>query len=346
MSVKGLTYKSAGVDVNAGYEAVSLMKEHVKKTFTKGVVSDIGGFGGLFALNKDSYKEPVLVSGTDGVGTKLKIAFMLDKHHTIGEDCVAMCVNDILCQGAKPLFFLDYVGTGKLEPEKVAKIVEGISNGCIKGGCALIGGETAEMPGLYSAGEYDLAGFAVGVVDRQKIIDGSSIKKGDIVIGLPSSGLHSNGFSLVRKLFFEINDYSPDSYIPELKCTLGEELLKPTRIYTTVLMNLIENCNIKGISHITGGGFYENIPRILPQNVDAFIDLKEIKSPPIFNYIKDLGNIDMKEMYSTFNMGVGIVMVVDKEEALKVTNILNEMNEDFFLLGEIVAGEGEVQICL
>ena len=346
MSVKRLTYKSAGVDVNAGYETVNLIKSHVKSTFTKGVVSDIGGFGGLFALDKDNYKEPVLVSGTDGVGTKLKIAFMADKHDTIGIDCVAMSVNDILCQGAKPLFFLDYLAVGNLDPYKASKIVEGVATGCRESECALIGGETAEMPGLYSEGEYDLAGFAVGIVDRQRIIDGSSIKAGDLIIGLPSSGLHSNGFSLVRKLFFEVNDYKIDSYIPEFKSTLGEELLKPTKIYASVLMKLMENCNIKGISHITGGGFYENIPRTLPQNLDALIDLKEIKTPPIFNYIKDLGNIDIKEMYSTFNMGVGIVMVVDKEEAIKVTDILREMKEDFFLMGEIVDGEGEVKICL
>lgn len=341
---KGLSYKYSGVDTKAGYEAVKLMKEHVKKTYTKGVLTDIGGFGGLFALD-NRYKEPVLVSGTDGVGTKLKIAFMMDKHDTIGEDCVAMCVNDILCQGAKPLFFLDYVATGKLEPEKIAQIVKGVSNGCIKGGCALIGGETAEMPGLYGEGEYDLAGFSVGVVEKSKIIDGTKIKEGDILIGLPSSGVHSNGFSLVRKLFFDVKKMNVNQYIDELGTTLGEELLKPTRIYTNPLYDLIEKFNIKGISHITGGGFYENIPRMIPKGYSANIDVRTIDELPIFRLMQRLGNIDIDEMYSTFNMGVGIVIVVGKDEADKVIEYLKSKDEKSYLMGEIIKGEGGIKIC-
>lgn len=345
MSNQGLTYKDAGVDVEAGYEAVNLMKGHIKKTLTEGVVSDVGGFGGLFALNKDDYEQPVLVSGTDGVGTKLKVAFKMDKHDTIGEDCVAMCVNDILCQGAKPLFFLDYIATGKTKPEKIAKIVEGISNGCVKAGSALIGGETAEMPGIYSDGEYDLAGFAVGIVDKNNIIDGSKIKEGNILIGLPSSGVHSNGFSLVRKLFFEIKDFKVDQYIDELGSTLGEELLKPTRIYTKPLYDLIQKFDIKGISHITGGGFYENIPRMLPSKVKAVVNTKTIETPAIFEFIRKQGNIDIDEMYSTFNMGVGIVMAVDENEVEEILNYLKEKNEKAYVIGEIKNGEGEIEIC-
>lgn len=345
MSENKLTYKASGVDVEAGYEAVKLMKTHVKKTFTKGVISDVGGFGGLFAIDKDEYNQPVLVSGTDGVGTKLKVAFMMDKHNTVGEDCVAMCVNDILCQGAKPLFFLDYIATGQLKPEKTAMIVEGISNGCVKAGCALIGGETAEMPGIYSKGEYDLAGFSVGIVDRKNIIDGSKVESGDILIGLPSSGVHSNGFSLIRKLFFEIKGYKVDKYIEELGTTLGEELLKPTRIYTNPLYELMKKFNIKGVSHITGGGFYENIPRMLPAGLRAHVDVKEIETPAIFQLIGRLGKIDIDEMYSTFNMGVGIVMAVSEDEVDGILTFLRNNGEKAYILGEIKSGEGEIEIC-
>ena len=340
-----LSYKDAGVDKEAGYKEVQLIKNIIKKTHTEGVVSDIGGFAGLFQLDNKSYKEPILVSGTDGVGTKLKIAFMMDKHDTIGEDCVAMCVNDILCQGAKPLFFLDYIATGKLIPEKMAKIVEGIANGCIKGECALIGGETAEMPGFYSEDEYDLAGFCVGVVDKENIIDGSKVEEGDVLIGLPSSGVHSNGYSLVRKIVFDKQNMKVDKFIPELESTIGEELLKPTRIYTKAVMPLIEKFNIKGIVHITGGGFYENIPRIVPDGLTAAINTKEINIPLIFNLLAKWGNINTEEMYSTFNMGIGMVLIVNKDEVNDIIKTLKEQQEDFILLGKIEKGEEKVVLC-
>lgn len=342
---KGLTYANSGVDIKAGYEAVRHMKSHVQKTFTKGVISDLGGFGGMFALDSSKYSEPVLVSGTDGVGTKLMIAFAMDKHNTIGEDCVAMCINDILCQGAKPLFFLDYIATGRLEPKKIASIVEGVSNGCIKAGCALIGGETAEMPGLYGEDEYDLAGFAVGVVDKRRIITGEKIKKGDVLIGLPSSGLHSNGFSLVRKLFFDIKKYSIEQYIDELGSTLGEELIKPTKIYSNALIELNEKFNIKGISHITGGGFYENIPRILPPGFGAKINRKDFEILPIFKIIQKLGNIETEEMYSTFNMGIGMVMAVENTDVESIIEFLSDREEKAYVIGEITEGERGVFIC-
>lgn len=340
-----LTYKDAGVDKEAGYKQVELIKGMIKKTHIPGVLSDIGGFAGLFQLDIGKFKEPVLVSGTDGVGTKLKIAFMMDKHDTIGEDCVAMCVNDILCQGAKPLFFLDYIATAKLVPESMAKIVEGVSNGCIKAGCALIGGETAEMPGFYTEGEYDVAGFTVGVVDKNKIIDGSSIKEGDIIIGLPSSGIHSNGYSLVRKIIFEKEAMTVDTFVEELNSTIGEELLKPTRIYTNPVYDLIENYEIKGLSHITGGGFFENIPRMLKEGLTAEIDASVIDTPMIFNMIQKWGNIDTKEMYSTFNMGVGMVMVVSEAEYEKVEKALSEKEEKFYKLGRIIKGNEGVVLC-
>ncbi len=345
MSNNGLTYKNSGVDVTAGYEAVKRMKTHVQKTFTKGVLSDLGGFSGMFALDKSQFDEPVLVSGTDGVGTKLMIAFAMDRHNTIGEDCVAMCVNDILCQGAKPLFFLDYIATGKLYPEKIASIVEGISNGCVKAGCALIGGETAEMPGLYGTDEYDLAGFAVGIVDKKKIISGENINKGDVLIGLPSSGLHSNGFSLVRKLFFDIKKYDINQYIDELGSTLGEELIKPTKIYSNALIELNEKFNIKGISHITGGGFYENIPRMLPSGLRAVVNRKQVEVPPIFKIMQKLGDIKIDEMYSTFNMGIGIIMAVEQKDADSIIKFLGTKNEKAYVIGEIVEGERGVSIC-
>ena len=340
-----ISYKDAGVDKEAGYKQVSLIKDMIKNTHREGVMSEIGGFGGLFQLDNKNYKEPVLVSGTDGVGTKLKIAFMMDIHNTIGEDCVAMCVNDILCQGAKPLFFLDYIATGKLIPEKMAQVVEGIANGCIKGECALIGGETAEMPGFYNEDEYDLAGFAVGVVDKEKIITGSKIKEGDIILGLPSSGVHSNGYSLVRKIVFEKENMSIDKYIEELNGTIGEELLKPTRIYTKIVSPLVEKFDIKGISHITGGGLYENIPRIIPEGLSANIDTGKIITPEIFNLLAKWGNISEKEMYSTFNMGVGMVLVVDSEELEEIIADLENQKEKYMLLGKVEKGEEKVVLC-
>lgn len=345
MSNNGLTYKNSGVDVTAGYEAVKRMKTHVQKTFTKEVISDLGGFSGMFALDKSQLDEPVLVSGTDGVGTKLMIAFAMDKHNTIGEDCVAMCVNDILCQGARPLFFLDYIATGKLYPEKIASIVEGISNGCVKAGCALIGGETAEMPGLYGTEEYDLAGFAVGIVDKKKIISGKNIKKGDVLIGLPSSGIHSNGFSLVRKLFFDVKKYDVNQYIDELGSTLGEELIKPTKIYSNSLIELNEKFDIKGISHITGGGFYENIPRMLSNGLRAVVNRKHVEVPPIFNVMQKLGNIEIDEMYSTFNMGIGIIMAVEQKDADSIIKFLEAKDEKAYIIGEIIEGKRGVSIC-
>lgn len=338
-----LTYKDAGVNKESGYREVQLIKGLVKKTHIPGVLSDIGGFSGLFQVDTKSYEEPVLVSGTDGVGTKLKIAFMMDKHDTVGEDCVAMCINDIICQGAKPIFFLDYIATGKLVPEKMAKIVEGVVSGCIKAGCALIGGETAEMPGFYNEGEYDIAGFGVGVVEKKKIITGSNIMEGDIVIGLPSSGIHSNGYSLVRKIVFEREKMEVDTFIPELGTTLGEELIKPTRIYADVVLSLIEKFNIKGISHITGGGFFENIPRALPEGLTAYIDRSNIETPAIFNLLMKWGNIEEKEMYGTFNMGVGMVLIVDREELRDIEEHLKSKGEKYFILGDIRPGnEGVV----
>lgn len=333
-----ITYKDSGVDKEAGYSQVQLIKGLIKKTHTPGVLSDIGGFAGLFQLDIDNYKEPVLVSGTDGVGTKLKLAFMMDKHDTIGEDCIAMCVNDILCQGAKPLFFLDYIATGKLIPEKMASVVEGVSNGCIKSDCALIGGETAEMPGMYKEDEYDLAGFAVGLVDKEKIITGANIVEGDIVLGLPSSGIHSNGYSLVRKIVFDKMKMDVDTFIPELDTTLGEELIRPTRIYKEPVYSLVENFNIKGISHITGGGFYENIPRVLPEGLTAHLDTSKIQTPEIFSLLQKWGNIESKEMYGTFNMGVGMVLVVDKDEVDAISKVLEEKDEKYYILGDIKKG--------
>lgn len=338
MPEKRLTYKDSGVDKQAGYQSVSLMKNWVKKTFTPGVISDLGGFGGMFAIDKHAYHQPVLVSGTDGVGTKLMVAFMADRHDTIGEDCVAMCVNDVLCQGAKPLFFLDYISTGKIEPEKIAQIVKGIAKGCIKAHSALIGGETAEMPGLYAENEYDLAGFSVGIVDKHKIINGADIKPGDVLIALPSNGLHSNGFSLVRKLFFEIEKMTVEKHIPELGHSLAEELLRPTRIYVEPVYELIEKFEIKGISHITGGGFYENIPRMIPTGLTARISCREIEKQPVFQLIQKLGNIETREMYSTFNMGAGMVLALAKKQAQQALSFLNQKNEKAFVLGEIIQG--------
>jgi len=337
------SYKKAGVDVEAGYEAVRLMKEHVRKTYTKNVISDIGGFGALFSLNKDEYEEPVLVSGTDGVGTKLKLAFLMDKHDTVGIDCVAMCVNDVVCQGAKPLFFLDYIAIGKNIPQKVSEIVKGISNGCIQAGCALIGGETAEMPGFYNEGEYDIAGFAVGVVDRKNIIDGSNLKIGDTLIGLASSGVHSNGFSLVRKVF-DINTERLNTYFDSLGKTLGEALIEPTKIYVKPILALINKFEIKAISHITGGGFYENIPRMLPKNLKAIIDKESFPIPPIFKLIQKVGDIPEKDMYNTFNMGIGMVIAVNREDAEDVLDYLHQIGETAYIIGDVAYGDNGVEI--
>ena len=317
-----MDYKDSGVDIHAGYKAVELMKSHIARTVTKGVCSDVGGFGGLFELELTGIKKPVLVSGTDGVGTKLKLAFSLDKHDTIGIDCVAMCVNDIICSGAKPLFFLDYIACGKNVPEKIEQIVKGVCDGCVQAGAALIGGETAEMPGFYPIDEYDLAGYCTGVVDKDAIIDNSKIECGDIIIGLASSGVHSNGFSLVRKVFDIDNDK-----------TLARELLVPTKIYVKSVLALLKEVNIKGISHITGGGFYENIPRMLPDGICAEIEKSNIKILPIFEKLAKDGNIDEYNMFNTFNMGIGMAIVVDKTDVDKALSILRAYGEDAYIIG-------------
>lgn len=341
--VKVITYKDAGVDIEAGYKAVKLMRDHVRKTFRDEVLTDIGGFGGLFALNKEKYKQPVLVSGTDGVGTKLKIAFLMDKHDTVGIDCVAMCVNDIICSGAEPLFFLDYIALGKNRPEKVADIVKGVAEGCLMAGCALIGGETAEMPGFYPEDEYDIAGFAVGIVDKDKIIDGSKINEGDELIGLASSGLHSNGFSLVRKLLNPTKEKLQEN-IELLGGILGDELLKPTRIYVKTILDLIEKFEIKGIAHITGGGFIENIPRMLPEGLRAQIDKGSWPVLPIFKLLQNAGNIGESEMFSTFNMGIGMVIAVNKGTAKEITDYLNREQTQAYIIGKVVRGESGVEL--
>ena len=340
-----LTYKASGVDVEAGYEAVRLMKEHTKRTMIPGVLGELGSFGGFFEIARDSYKNPILVSGTDGVGTKLQIAFMTGKHDTIGIDCVAMCVNDVACHGAKPLFFLDYIGTGKLEPRAAADIVKGVCDGCVQAGCALIGGETAEMPGFYKEGEYDLAGFAVGIVDKENIINGSKVKEGDALIGIASSGIHSNGFSLVRKLFFGINDFDISTKFDELECTLGEELLKPTRIYVKTVQALIARHRINGIAHITGGGFIENIPRTIPSGLKAVINHDSWDIPPVFKLMQKLGNIEEKEMFNTFNMGIGLVLAVPEAEAQGVLHTLESLGEKAWVIGSVACGEGGIEFC-
>ena len=341
MEDKKLTYKDAGVDTKEGERAVSLMKEHVKGTFNENVLTGLGSFGSLFSLDVKGMIQPVLVSGTDGVGTKLKIAFMMDRHDTVGIDCVAMCVNDVLCQGAKPLFFLDYIATGKVKAEKIADIVKGIAEGCRQGGSALVGGETAEMPDFYSDGEYDMAGFSVGVVDKDKIITGEKIAVGNKVIGIPSSGIHSNGYSLVRKVFFDKMDMKVTDYVEELGQTLGEALLTPTKIYAKACDAVLPAFDVKGIVHITGGGFYENIPRILPEGTAVSIDVGTWKVPPIFPYIKKCGNIDRKEMFSTYNMGVGMMMVVDAADADAVVKALQAAGEDASVIGQIVEEKDE-----
>ncbi len=335
------SYKAAGVDVTAGYEGVRLMKGDVERTRIPGCISGIGGFGGLFQPDLTDIKEPVLVSGTDGVGTKLKIAMLMDKHDTIGIDAVAMCVNDIICCGAKPLFFLDYIAIGKNVPEKVAEIVKGVADGCVMSGCALVGGETAEHPGMMPEDDYDIAGYSTGIVDKSKILDPSAIKAGDAIVGIASSGVHSNGFSLVRKVF-DVNEENIKVFYPELGKTLGEALLTPTRIYVKPVLDVIAKLPVKGISHITGGGFYENIPRVLPEGVSAKIDKSSYEVPAIFKLMQEKGNISEHDMYNTFNMGIGMMLVVDKADAAKAVEILKSHGEEAFIIGETVAGNDGV----
>ena len=338
------SYADAGVDITAGYKAVELMKAHIAKTMTAGVCSDVGGFGGLFELDVKDYERPVLVSGTDGVGTKLKIAFLMDKHSTVGIDCVAMCVNDIICCGAKPLFFLDYIACGKNVPEKIAEIVKGVAEGCVQSGAALIGGETAEMPGFYPVDEYDLAGFSVGVVDKKNILDNSSMTEGDVIIALPSSGVHSNGFSLVRKVF-DVENCDLTSPCEELGgVSLGDALLAPTKIYVKPMLALFEQIKVKGVSHITGGGFYENIPRSIPDGYGAEIVKSDIKVLPIFDLLAKTGNIPERDMFNTYNMGVGMSVVVAKEDADKALEILKANGEDAYVIGKIVKSDTKVTI--
>ena len=338
------SYRDAGVNIEAGYEGVKLMKKHVQRTMIPGVVSDIGGFGGLFAPDLTGMSEPVLVSGTDGVGTKQRIAQLMNKHDSVGIDCVAMCVNDIICCGAKPIFFLDYIAIGKNEPEKVATLVSGVAEGCVQSGCALIGGETAEHPGTMKPDDYDLAGFAVGVVDRGKILDKNKMQPGDVVIALPSSGLHSNGYSLVRKVF-DVENADLGRYYGELGCALGEELLRPTKIYVRPVLAAIEAADIRGISHITGGGFYENIPRCIPDGLCAKIEKKALRIPPIFPLLARMGGIPERDMFNTFNMGTGMVLVAAKDSADKALAALHSLGQEAGVIGEIVSGEEKVALC-
>ena len=344
-SSRSESYAAAGVDITAGYKSVELMKSHIARTMTAGVASDIGGFGGLFALDTAGMEQPVLVSGTDGVGTKIRIAQLLDKHDTIGIDCVAMCVNDIICCGAKPLFFLDYIACGKNYPEKIAAIVAGVAEGCVQAGCALIGGETAEHPGMMAEDDYDLAGFSVGVVDKKKIIDHSAMTAGDVILALPSTGVHSNGFSLVRRVF---NVERADLRVPVEALGgkgLGETLLTPTKIYVKPILALLEEVSVRGISHITGGGFYENIPRSIPDGLCAKIERSAVRVLPIFDLIAKTGNIPERDMFNTFNMGVGMSVVVPRDQADRALAILKEQGEDAYILGEIVEGEEKVVLC-
>ncbi len=341
---KSDSYAAAGVDITAGYNAVELMKTHIAKTMTQGVCSDVGGFGGLFELDVEGMMRPVLVSGTDGVGTKLKLAFLMDKHDTVGIDCVAMCVNDIICSGAKPLFFLDYIACGKNVPEKIADIVKGVCEGCVQSGAALIGGETAEMPGFYPVDEYDLAGYCTGVVDKSKIIDNKTMREGDVVIALASSGVHSNGFSLVRKVF-DVENADIKSPKAELGGkSIGETLLTPTKIYVKSILALLKEARVKGISHITGGGFYENIPRSIPDGLGAKITKSAVKILPIFDLIAKTGNISERDMFNTFNMGVGMSVVVSAEDKEKALEILRANGEDAYVIGEIVKSENKIEI--
>lgn len=331
----GITYRDAGVDIDAGNKAVELMKAAVRRTYTPGVVGDIGGFGGLFSLAGFDMKEPMLVSGTDGVGTKLRLAIMMDKHDTIGQDCVAMSVNDILVQGATPLFFLDYIAVGKLIPEQVATIVRGVAEACEESGCALLGGETAEMAGFYGDGDYDVAGFAVGIVDKPRLLTGENIKAGDVLLGLPSTGVHSNGFSLVRKIVFDHKKMSLQDEIPEFGKTLGEELLTPTRLYPKAVLPSIRKGLLKGMVHVTGGGFYDNIPRILPEGTTARVNADAWPKLPVFSKLQEWGNVDVKEMYRTFNMGIGMILVVDPENLADVKAQLEKQNEAVYEIGRI-----------
>ena len=338
------SYAAAGVDVTAGYESVELIKSHVKRTNIPGVIGGIGGFGGMFELGLKDYKNPVLVSGTDGVGTKIKLAFLMDKHDTIGIDCVAMCVNDVACSGAKPLFFLDYIACGKNYPEKIEQIVKGVADGCVMSGCALVGGETAEHPGMMPDDEYDLAGFTVGVGEKDKLVSGEHLKAGDAIIGVASSGVHSNGFSLVRKVF-DINEKTIDVYYDELGTKLGETLLTPTRIYVKPLLALMDEVRVNAISHITGGGFYENVPRMLNDNTLAVIEKDKCFKLPIFDLIQKTGNIPERDMYNTFNMGTGLMLAVDSDKADEAVRILKSTGEDAKIIGEIKDGEKGVEIC-
>ena len=337
------SYKDSGVDVTAGYKAVELMKEHIQRTTVPGVYSGVGGFGGLFKPDIEGMTSPILVSGTDGVGTKLKIAFLMNKHDTVGIDCVAMCVNDVVCSGAAPMFFLDYIALGKNKPEKVAEIVSGVAEGCVQAGCALIGGETAEMPGFYSADEYDLAGFCVGIADEKRLIDRSMVKAGDTLIGLSSSGVHSNGFSLVRKVF-NVNEERLGVYVEELGQTLGEELLTPTKIYVKTVLSIMKSVRLNGISHITGGGFYENIPRMLPEGCRAYVEKDAVPVLQIFRLIQESG-IPEHDMFNTFNMGMGMCLAVDKNDVDKVLETAAACGEHAFVLGEVREGEKGVDIC-
>jgi len=342
---ENLTYRDAGVDIDAGNYSVSLIKDSVKATYRPEVLGDLGGFGGLFALNVGKYKEPVLVSGTDGVGTKLRLAFLLDKHDTIGQDAVAMCVNDILVQGAEPLYFLDYLAVGRLDPEQVAAIVKGVAAACKESGCALIGGETAEMSGFYPVGEYDIAGFAVGVAEKSEIITSERVREGDVLLGLPSSGIHSNGYSLVRKICFDVKKFKGDEKLPELGGkTIGEELLTPTRLYPKICLPLIENFDIHGMAHITGGGFYDNIPRALPKDMGAEIDASAWQMPAIFRLLKEWGNVEWREMYRTFNMGIGMVILASADEARKIRAYLAEQDEAVYEIGRVTKGAHEITI--
>ena len=339
---KSDSYAAAGVDITAGYKAVELMKQHIARTVTSGVCSDVGGFGGLFELDLTGIEKPVLVSGTDGVGTKLKIAFIMDKHDTIGIDCVAMCVNDVICAGAKPLFFLDYIACGKNFPERIADIVKGVAEGCVQAGAALIGGETAEMPGFYPIDEYDLAGYCTGVVDKSKIIDNKKMKAGDVIIALPSTGVHSNGFSLVRKVF-DVENSDIKKPLAELGGkSVGEALLTPTKIYVKPILALLEKITVKGISHITGGGFYENIPRSIPDGLGAKVDKNSVRVLPIFDLIAKVGGISERDMFNTFNMGVGMCVIVSPEDVKESLEILKANGEDAYVIGEVVESEDKV----
>ena len=338
------SYAAAGVNIEAGYEGVKRMKKHVERTFIPGVVSDIGGFGGLFAPDLRGMKEPVLVSGTDGVGTKQRIAQLMDRHDTVGIDCVAMCVNDIICCGARPIIFLDYIAIGKNVPEKVAALVSGVAEGCVQAGCALIGGETAEHPGTMAPEDYDLAGFSVGIVDKQKVIDSGRMQPGDIIVALPSSGIHSNGYSLVRKVF-DVERCDLGKILPDLGIPLGEALLTPTQIYVKPVLAAIAAADVRGISHITGGGFYENVPRCVPDGLCAVIDKAAIRTPPIFKVLQETGGIPERDMFNTYNMGVGMAMIVSGTSADAAIAALNSSGQDAYVIGEIRAGEEKVRIC-